>query len=128
MPSPTIQRPLNPAFDVSPSLVLVSKSIPMHTDSQLERFPASVNLFLPMGSLTAANQIRSSLPATARARMAKGYSTDLELAWLPWSRPVRAAVMHDGALASIDDGDCLHGIEPARGAKSRSRKYVFDFS
>src|SRR5450755_3217487 len=44
----------------------------------LERFPAGLSLFLPMGdSLTAANQIRSSLPPAARAIMAKGYSTDL---------------------------------------------------
>src|SRR5882672_3919171 len=44
----------------------------------LERFPAGLSLFPPIGdSLTAANQIRSSLAPAARAMMAKGYSTDL---------------------------------------------------
>src|ERR1700681_1448690 len=44
----------------------------------LERFPGDLSRFPPIGdSLTAANQIRSSLPPAARAIMAKGYSTDL---------------------------------------------------
>src|ERR1019366_1482522 len=47
-------------------------------NTQLERFPPDVNLFVHRGgSLTAANQIRSSLPLGARTIMAKGYSTDL---------------------------------------------------
>jgi len=46
----------------------------------LERFPGGLSRFPPIGDFqTAANQIRSSLPATARAIMAKGYSTDLRV-------------------------------------------------
>src|ERR1035437_906915 len=47
---------------------------------ELERFPGGLSRFPPIGDFqTAANQIRSSLPATARAIMAKGYSTDLRV-------------------------------------------------
>src|ERR1035437_9477002 len=46
----------------------------------LERFPGGLSRFPPIGDFqTAANQIRSSLPATARAIMAKVYSTDLRV-------------------------------------------------
>src|SRR6267142_6490595 len=63
--------PVHRAFDVMAPL-------DVHSARCLERFPAGLSLFPPIGdSLTAANQIRSSLAPAARAMMAKGYSTDL---------------------------------------------------